>query len=281
MLERLAAADSRIRPLYSDRRQGKPTALNVMREQARGEVLVLTDIRQPLGSDTIRALVGPLGDPTVGAVSGNLVLKGAAGAGMYWRYENWIRESEGRFRGMIGVTGPIYALRREHLAQVPLDIILDDMWIPLRLCLSGRRVVFAKSAVAHDEAFEDDREFGRKARTLAGNYQLFWRLPRLLLPFQCNLWFEIVSHKVLRLKCPWVLLALLGSTMVASLQNPPGLATHAARLVLVGQLFFYLLALLGDQARGPGRLARTFVVMNWAAVVGLWRFVSGRQQITW
>jgi len=30
-----------------------------------------------------------------------------------------------------------------------------------------------------------------------------------------------------------------------------------------------------------GVLARTFVVLNAAAVVGLWRFATGRQKITW
>jgi biofilm PGA synthesis N-glycosyltransferase PgaC len=30
-----------------------------------------------------------------------------------------------------------------------------------------------------------------------------------------------------------------------------------------------------------GALARTFVVLNAAALVGLWRFVAGRQKITW
>jgi biofilm PGA synthesis N-glycosyltransferase PgaC len=30
-----------------------------------------------------------------------------------------------------------------------------------------------------------------------------------------------------------------------------------------------------------GGLARTFVVLNAAAVVGLWRFVRRRQRVTW
>ncbi|WP_419604424.1 hypothetical protein [Thiolapillus sp.] len=42
-----------------------------------------------------------------------------------------------------------------------------------------------------------------KVRTLAGNYQLLARLPALLVPFHNTSWFEFMSHKILRLVCPW------------------------------------------------------------------------------
>src|SRR6185503_16153548 len=150
--------------------------------------------------------------PRVACVSGNLVLRGAGGAGAYWRYENWIRDKEARFRGMVGVTGPIYAIRRADMAELPRGIILDDMWVPMRLRLAGRRIVFAREAVALDDAFADAREYGRKVRTLAGNYQLFALLPRLLVPFANPSWFETFSHKLLRLVCPWALLVLLAAS---------------------------------------------------------------------
>jgi hypothetical protein len=41
------------------------------------------------------------------------------------------------------------------------------------------------------------------------------------------------------------------------------------------------LALLGPRASKAGSLARTFVVLNAAAVVGLWRFLTGSQRVTW
>lgn len=50
---------------------------------------------------------------------------------------------------------------------------LDDVWIPITLRLRGAHVVFAEDAIAYDQAFADEREFGRKVRTLAGDFQLF------------------------------------------------------------------------------------------------------------
>jgi cellulose synthase/poly-beta-1,6-N-acetylglucosamine synthase-like glycosyltransferase len=273
----------RVALLGGEARLGKPTALNRMRAAATGEVLLMTDARQALSPGAIRALVRALADPGIGCASGALELAGAAGAGAYWRYERWIRGAEARFRSMVGVTGALYAIRRADLGELPRDLILDDMWIPLVLRLHGRRIVLVEDARAYDEAFEDDREFGRKVRTLAGNYQLAAWLPRLLVPIANPSWFEYVSHKVMRLVCPFALIALLAATLVgASAANrDQGIVHHALAAVLGGQLVFYGLALLGSRLGKLGALARTFVVLNTAAVAGLVRFVRGGQRVTW
>jgi hypothetical protein len=152
----------------------------------------------------------------------------------------------------------------------------------MQLRLRRARVLLAENAIARDQAFADEREFGRKARTLAGNYQLFWRMPRLLLPFVNPSWFETMSHKIARLLCPWFLLVLLVACAVgATGRGTGGLEQHALCWLLLAQSAFYLLAALGSRAGRAGTLARTFVVLNVAAVVGLWRFIRGRQKVTW
>lgn len=284
ILREYAERDPRVRPLRSEERLGKPNAVNLMRRHATGEVLLMTDIRQPLAAGALKALVSRLADPQVACVSGNLVLRGSTGAGFYWKYENWMRRSEGTFRSMVGVTGPIYALRKSDMSDLPLDIILDDMWVPLQLRLSGRRIAFAEEAEAYDQAFADERELARKVRTLAGNYQIFSRLPRLLVPLVNPSWFEVFSHKVLRLVSPWALSILL-VTSIAALASPaplPGAgALWALRALVAGQILFYLGALVGPRGGRLTGVARTFVVLNYAAVAGLWRFLRRSQKITW
>ncbi|HSS39705.1 MAG TPA: glycosyltransferase, partial [Polyangia bacterium] len=202
------AAAGRIRVFASAQRSGKPTGLNTLAPAARGELLLLNDVRQPLSPNAIRALATALQDPTVGCATGNLVLIGNAGSGVYWRYENWIRRQESAFRGVVGMTGPIGMIRRVDLGPLPADLILDDVWVPIRLALGGRRTVLVPEAQAQDAAFADTREFQRKVRTLAGNYQIFARMPALLMPFRNPIWFETFSHKLLRLLAPWLLVAL-------------------------------------------------------------------------
>jgi cellulose synthase/poly-beta-1,6-N-acetylglucosamine synthase-like glycosyltransferase len=274
-----------VRHLVADKRAGKPTAVNRMRQEARGEVLLMTDVRQPLAPTALRALTRLLADERVACVSGNLTLPSTAGAGVYWKYENWIRRSEARFRSMLGVTGPIYVIRKSDLPELPLDVILDDMWIPLRLRLQRRRLLWAEDAVAWDEAFDDEREFGRKVRTLAGNYQLFARMPKLLVPIANPSWLEVMSHKVLRLVGPWALAICLVASAIAA--EPAARIAYepspvwAMRALAAGQVLIYALAALGARAGRQGTVYRTFVVLNAAAVVGLWRWARGKQKVTW
>lgn len=275
------AAGGRIRVLPAARRQGKPTGLNALGPAARGDLLLLNDVRQPLSPNAIRALVAAMSDPAVGCATGNLILAGGAGSGVYWRYENWIRRQESRFRGVVGMTGPIGMIRRADLAPLPTDLILDDVWVPMTLVLAGKRTVFVVEAEARDEAFENEREFMRKVRTLAGNYQIFARLPALLSPRSNPLWFETVSHKLCRLLAPWVMLALFVVSLLGARATTEASGALAWRALVVAQVAFYAAAAAGKRAGKLGGVARTFVVLNAAAVVGLWRHLTGRQQVTW
>jgi hypothetical protein len=49
----------------------------------------------------------------------------------------------------------------------------------------------------------------------------------------------------------------------------------------LAQLAFYGLAVCGARAGRVGALSRTFVVLNAAAVVGLWRFLRKSQAVAW
>ena len=280
---RIAASpqgQGRVTVLASPDRLGKPTAINRVRETARGHLLLLNDARQPLSLNAARALAAPFAHPEMGCTTGALVLEGGQGSGVYWRYENWIRQQESRFRSVVGMTGAIAMVRREDLPPLPADVILDDVWIPMKLRLQGRRVLSVPAAEAYDAAFEDDKEFRRKVRTLAGNYQLFAMLPALLSPLGNPAWFETVSHKIMRLLAPWLMM-LLAVASVLAVMDAGGWLSRLALLLCVAQGGFYAAAAVGQRAGRLAGVARTFVVLNAAAVVGLWRFVSGRQRITW
>lgn len=207
--------------------QGKAGALNAAVARARHPILVFADARQRFAPDAIRHLVSHFDDPSIGAVSGELLLDcetpqappdGAAGApstigdgiGAYWRYEKWLRRREAIVGSTLGVTGAIYAMRRQLWEPLPADTILDDVHAPMRAVLRGYRVTFDDRAQAYDRAAGDAAaELRRKVRTLAGNYQLLAREPRLLLPGVNPVWVQFVSHKICRLLVPYALMGLL------------------------------------------------------------------------
>jgi len=256
-------------------RGGKPSALNAAVAAARGEVIVFTDARQPLWPGSVKALVANLGDPTVGAVGGRLVLEGDAPAGAYWRYEAALRRWEGLAGSTVGVSGALWAVWRSLLSPLPPETILDDVLAPMRVRLKGLRVVYEPDAVAVDRAAESGREFQRKVRTLSGNFQLLALLPSLLVPWRNPSWGDFMWHKLLRLVVPWALLAALGASFA--------LPWPWAPLVAGAQLSGYALAgLRGVGLRLPlSGLAETFVVLNAAAAWGLLRFLRHGRRLPW
>jgi biofilm PGA synthesis N-glycosyltransferase PgaC len=220
---------------------GKALALNAGVSRARHDVLVFADARQVFAKDALIELTAPLRDHRVGAVTGELVLEGestiADGVGLYWRYEKQIRRHESAVGSMLGATGAIYAMRRSLWRPLPADTILDDVLAPMRAVLAGYRVVFNDRARAFDRTAPDSQvEARRKIRTLAGNYQILWLEPGLLLPWRNPVWLQYVSHKLGRLVVPYALLVLMAASMALAGRS----VVYAA--ALSGQCVFYLLA---------------------------------------
>ena len=190
---------------------GKAAALNAGMQQAAGEVLFFTDVRQQLESGSLRELISRFADPKVGAVSGELLIldgstRESANLGLYWRYEKWIRKQMSQIDSFHGVTGSIYALRRSLAVEIPPDTLNDDMYIPLHAFLRGYRIAFEERARATDFPTLLDAEFRRKVRTLAGVVQIVCMLPALLGP-RNRMWFHFMSHKIARLLLPYAILA--------------------------------------------------------------------------
>jgi poly-beta-1,6-N-acetyl-D-glucosamine synthase len=224
---------------------GKAGALNAAVGAASHPLLVFADARQRFAPDAIRRLVSHFADPEIGAVSGELMLDPAGstigdGVGAYWSYEKWLRRREAIVGSTLGVTGAIYAMRRALWRPLPAGTILDDVMAPMRVVLAGYRVTFDDRAHAYDEAARDaSAELRRKSRTLAGNFQLLAREPRLLVPVVNPVWLQFVSHKVGRLMVPYALVALLASNV--------WLASWSIfyAVALTAQLGFYGLAAYG------------------------------------
>ena len=105
---------------------------------------------------------------------------------------------------IVGVTGAISAVRRELFRPIPSGTLLDDVYWPLLVAMQGYRVIHEPRARAYDRLPERPLdEFQRKLRTLTGNFQLVARLPQALLPWRNPIWFQFLSHKLLRLLMPW------------------------------------------------------------------------------
>ena len=281
----LEVGDPRVRVIELPR-GGKATALSRLVPIATGEVVVLTDANTMMDRGAVRSLTRHFHDAAVGAVVGRLRLYNRVRReyeeSLYWRYETILKYYEGKLGCVVGANGGLYAIRRLLFSVLTPGTIIDDFVIPVRIAARGWRVPFEPEAVAYEETTEDyEREFGRRARIGAGNWQSLSLVPDLLDPRSGFLAFAFVSHKLLRWAAPFLLaIALVLSVPLAMREGP------AYRLLLLGQLAFYGLAFLGRTgSAGPLRrvasIAHYFVAMNVALAVGFWRFMRGTQSAAW
>jgi cellulose synthase/poly-beta-1,6-N-acetylglucosamine synthase-like glycosyltransferase len=261
--------------------QGKASALNHGVARAHGEVICFTDARQTLAPDGLIRLVENFADPSVGCVSGALVIIDQRSAptnddvSLYWQLEKSIRNWEGLSGSTVGATGAFYAIRKGLFLPLPAGIILDDVYLPLQVARQGSRVNFDSQAVAWDDFVPSPKqEFRRKVRTLTGNYQLLQVAPWLLTGSN-PLLVQFVCHKLLRLLVPFALVGVLVSTL--------WFRTGLYGLAVVLQAVLYLLAALTIWHPKLGRISRLsnvaleFVVLNAAALVAFLYFITGRK----
>jgi biofilm PGA synthesis N-glycosyltransferase PgaC len=266
---------------------GKAAALNIGVASASHGIVVFADARQRFSSNAIAELVSVFHDESVGAVSGELILLSGEkagevheGVGLYWRYEKLIRRSESAVASVVGATGSIYAVRRRLYEPLEPHTLLDDFLVPMRIVLAGYRVIFIRAARAFDLSSPTaKREFSRKVRTLAGNFQAVAMEPRLLSARANPVIFQFVSHKLLRLVVPYCCVAAWVSS--ALLPGP----LYAAAFAL--QTIFYFLGMLNLTPLRTSpiatlfRISWTFIVLNAAAVMGLWVFLTGQERMVW
>src|SRR5205085_101074 len=174
---------------------------------------------------TLRAVVAPFVDPTVGAACGNKHIVRGDGAlgdseGTYWKYEGWIKRQETRFGCTVAVLGEVFAIRRELFEAAPDNIINDEFYIAMRIIKRGLRVVYVPEAISRERVSPSaEDEITRRTRMVAGLYQALVR-PRELMPWKKPVvCWQLVSHKFMRPLVPLWMIAALATNVALALQT--------------------------------------------------------------
>jgi cellulose synthase/poly-beta-1,6-N-acetylglucosamine synthase-like glycosyltransferase len=263
---------------------GKSAALNAAFPRATGELLFLTDVRQPLEKRALAHLVANFADPSVGAVTGEMrLLPGESGEqedmGLYWRYELWARRRHSEIDSLFNTTGCIYAMRRSLATPLAADTLSDDAILPLRVFFEGYRVIFDPEAIAYDYPAVPGTEFRRRWRNLAGLWQVHTRMPQLFTSanrMRTHFW----PHKLGRLVLPWALLVMILSTMALPMPRSWRWLLLGVEVAPLG-----LAALDPWIPKGLGivkrltSVARTFAVMNAASMAAVAVFFIPAQNL--
>lgn len=285
------AGGRRIVALHQPERRGKPAAANRAATVATGDILVFSDANSMYNPDAIAKMVRHFADPAVGCVAGEKRIREVAGervshqAGLYWRYESFLKRMDSAVWSVVGAAGEIMAVRRAVFTPPEPDSFIEDFILSMRIAGQGYRVIYEPAAISLEEApAADADEFERKARIAAGGFQSIVRLRGLLHPRHGMLAFQYLSHRVLRWAVVPFLLPLLAGLNLLLLPSRPVFYG----LILLGQALLYGAAALGmllkDRPLGRVKFISVptyLVVMNLAVLAGLYRYLGGKQPVTW
>lgn len=276
-----------VRLLRVEGRQGKTAVQNASVRAARGEVLVFTDATTVLERSSLRELVANFSDPQVGCVGARLVYTNdrdtqvGSGGTAYWGYETRIKAWESCINSLIGVSGCFYAVRAS--IYTPMEpMLISDFVVALDTVKKGYRVRFEPQAVCYEQTLDDaGKEIAMRVRVAVRTYNALWARRELLNPLRYGFFaFQLWSHKVLRYS-----VGLLGLGAFAC--NALLLGSPIYTLTMILQLAFYAAALVGFvEYRSKGKRGLMgapyyLVMVNYAAMVALARFLRGEMVITW
>ncbi|HWK98707.1 MAG TPA: glycosyltransferase family 2 protein [Parapedobacter sp.] len=279
--------------LHSDVRGGKIAAVHRAMQYVTTEIVVFTDANTWLNATAVLEICNHYTDPKVGAVAGEKRVHAdtkadasAAGEGFYWKYESAMKRWDSNLHTVVGSAGELFSIRTVLYEPVPLDTVLDDFMISMRIAERGYRVVYEPNAYATEMASENvEEELKRKIRIAAGGIQSILRLKRAPNPFADPLLaFQYISHRVLRWTITPILLVVVFILNIILLANGAGVCYT---LLFYAQLAFYLCAIAGFLLeRRALRVKILFVpyyfcVMNYAVIAGIIRYFGGGQSAIW
>ncbi len=166
----------------------------------------------------------------------------------------------------------------------------------MQVAKQGYRVAYAPNARSFESISLQARDgIERRKRIVAGRYQAIFHANRILPWNRPLVVWQIISHKFMR---PLVPLFMIGALMINLLALVIPSQTNVFQLLFMSppynwivfsmQAAFYLLAVGGRvlENRNIGWLrifyVPTFLLnSNWAALEGLYRFVTGKQTTHW
>lgn len=273
--------DLQIQFLVQERRQGKAAALNLGLQYTSSELVIFSDASIMLDADALHHIVRPFQDATIGCVSGEDLIPGGGGEGLYGRYELFLRNLESQVSSIAGASGSFYAMRT-RLCKPFLPGMAPDFLSVLVTVENGCRAITETRAYGTMASTKSTRgEFTRKVRTLIRGMTALWHERSLLNPFRSGLFALVLwSHKLARWGVPFFLLTAL-------LANAWLLTQSFYLFIGVVQVGFYLIAALAlfgvgwVRASLFGKIAMYFTVVNSAILVAWIQFLAGTRLEIW
>lgn len=170
-----------------DPHKGKPYALHMALEAAKGEIIVLTDGDVYFGQDTMKHILEPFSDEKIGGVSGQPVSQDKKDNMMAYfghlltasadhKRKNDLKTKVGNYYTskdkFFAMSGYIYAVRNLKFS-LPSDLLVEDAYMSYLLFNKGFQIAYAPLATAFVKFPRTVKDYlKQKIRSLGGYTQL-------------------------------------------------------------------------------------------------------------
>lgn len=191
----------KLRIILKQEHKGVADSMNVSALTARYDHLIFCDQRQKLSENILKKLARPLLNENIGAVSGTISNWDLDGSYSFFRkYENILKVIESKTGNLIGVYGPLYSIKRDCYVEIPGNIILDDLYLSLKV-LKSKKIVLLRSCGIVDENASVLYNYKRCKRYLLGLIQII-KDKELIDDLTFRIKLMLIWHKYLRLLIP-------------------------------------------------------------------------------
>jgi glycosyltransferase involved in cell wall biosynthesis len=222
---------TRMQIILKPEHKGIPHSMNLGVTFAKFNYLIFCDQRQAATGDILGKLVEPLGNDDIGAVSACISHVDKAGcSSLIRKYENFLKAGESRAGSLMGVYGPLYAMKKSCYTPIPEPIILDDLYLSLKV-MGTKKIRIMEECRIYDEHICSLHDYSRIRRYLTGFLQILTDTT-LLGHMPARQLIMLLWHKYLRLLIPVLLFLCYVSTGILSFYNPFYLIPFALLTIL-------------------------------------------------
>lgn len=278
--------DRDIRIHKSEKHLGKTNAQNETQKYITSDIIVMTDANSMFKPDAIRKLVSSFTDSSIAYVAGQLKYRNvnngttSSNEGFYWKLDLKCRNIESKIQTITAGNGSIYAVRNKDYVDVT-PIESHDTAFPFIYGLAGKRAIYNSAAIAYEKAGEViEDEFKRKVRMNRKILHLMLPDIRVLNIFKYH-WLSVFyfGHRTCRYLLWFAHTMVLLTNVLLAFMNG-----GFWNIVLILQLGFYLLALIGLSSSINNRLVKIInyyvmtIIAQWKGVINE---MTGKSKPTW
>lgn len=252
---------------------------------ARGDVIVFSDVSTLIYEQCLSNMMKYFSVAQVGAVSSKDSRSNECEAkdseDFYLRYELWLRKMESRLAGCVGMSGSLFAARRDFCLPW-CDHICSDFNIALNTIRAGSLVVSAEDVFGYYPSLKSTAdEHDRRVRTVIRGMAGLYKNRDILLPFKNPLFsFQLFSHKLMRWLSPWCFIFLFIALTLLWSENSLNTSIFFGQLLL---FFTYALSRVFPPLRQNliFKLPIFFIESNLALIEAGIKFLMGERKEVW